>query len=71
MKWKQHKNVANNYFNLSTWPNIREGGDIGLLITLVPKILFVSLTTLETKIEFPLVGLLSLVSKLFSQYYNI
>ena len=45
----------------------REGGDIGLFITLVPKVFlivfFVGLATLGTFIEFWLVGSFSWVSK--------
>ena len=65
------------FFLLLQWAHqssikYREGGDIGLFITLVPKVynsafLFVGLTTLGACIEFWLVGSWSLIVQTFLQ----
>ena len=62
---------THNFTHTETVAIVREGGDIGLFITQVPKVfnnifLFVDLTTMGTFIEFLMFSSFSLVCKRFN-----
>ena len=70
LKYVLYINLSRTLFENKCFPlqekrcfKLREGGDIGLFITLVPKVGF---KTLGTYIDFGLVGTLSSISKCFN-----